>query len=29
LFPLTTTEYRVDQNFYRDDKGSKKYIWQK
>jgi len=29
LFPLTTTEYRVDQNFYRDDKGSRKYIWQK
>jgi LPS-assembly protein len=29
LFPLTTTEYRVDQNLYRDDKGSKKYIWQK
>ena len=29
LFPLTTTEYNVDQNFYRDDKGSKKYIWQK
>ena len=29
LFPLTTTEYKVDQNFYRDDKGSKKYIWQK
>ena len=29
LFPLTTNEYRVDQDFYRDDKGSKKYIWQK
>ena len=29
LFPLTVFEQRVDQNFYREPRGSKKYFWQK
>jgi LPS-assembly protein len=29
LFPLTEVEQRVNQNFYREPGGSKKYIWQK
>ena len=29
LFPLTIFEQRVDQNFYREARGSKKYFWQK
>jgi LPS-assembly protein len=29
LFPLTDVEQRVNQNFYREPGGSKKYIWQK
>ncbi|MDC1064364.1 organic solvent tolerance protein, partial [Candidatus Pelagibacter sp.] len=29
LFPLTVFEQRVDQNFYRETRGSKKYFWQK
>ena len=29
LFPLTEVEQRVNQNFYREPGGSRKYIWQK
>ena len=29
LFPLTVLEHNVPQDFYRESRGSKKYIWQK